>query len=475
MANRIKSSITLKIFLSIATILIVSSLLIYLAVMTVMPKSYQVREGERVITEAEQLITQLQTVSRTEAGSLIERFCLRNKTTAVLQSDHEKEQFGALEEPAQNIEGNTSTVQTLSFVVMFPDSATSYLLLISQPVQTVSAISATFYRLFPWILLLILAVSAVGAWILSRLISKPVLEICMISKRMSEMDLTWRCDSGRTDELGALAASLNEMAGKLSFNMEELKAANRQLKTDMIRQQEEEQRQRIFYAAVSHELKTPITILKGQLESMIMGIGDYKNRDKYLPSSLDTVNRMEGLVKEILMISRLTRDGMSLKYSSVNLQEVILDVLPSYELLASEKNIRILTSEIQETYAEVERNSLKKVVSNLLSNAIAYSPPEALIRVTLAKGMLSVENTRVWIPEHCIPELFTPFYRIEQSRNKNTGGSGLGLYIVKTILDLHKMPFSITNTAEGVRFTIALPAQGTDIPYLKSKSKLNQT
>lgn len=465
MANRIKSSITLKIFLSIASILILSSMLIYLAVMTVMPKSYQVQEDERIITKAEQLIIQLQTVSRTEASSLIERFCLQNQTTAVLQSDNENEQFGTLDE-SPNIEGGASKTQMLSFSVMFSDTATPYLLLISQPIQTVSAISATFYRLFPWILLLILVVSAVGAWILSQLISKPVLEICRISKRMSEMDLTWRCNSGRTDELGTLAASLNEMAGKLSSNMEELKAANQQLKTDMVRQQEEEQRQRVFYAAVSHELKTPITILKGQLESMILGIGDYKNRDKYLPSSLDTINRMEGLVKEILMISRLTRDGMSLKYASVNLQEVILDVLPSYELLASEKNIRISKSEIQQTFAEVEENSFKKVISNLLSNAIAYSPPGAVVRVTLTKGMLSVENTGVWIPEHCLPELFTPFYRIEQSRNKNTGGSGLGLYIIKTILDLHKMPFSITNTEEGVCFTIDLGGSLTDAPSI---------
>lgn len=464
MAGHIKSSITLKIFLSIASILILSSLLIYLAVMTVMPKSYQVQEDERVITEAEQLIAQLQAVSRTEADSLIERFCLRNQITAVLQSDNEKEQFGALEESSQNnMEGNTSKVQTLSFAVMFPDSVTPYMLLIAQPLQTVNAISNTFYRLFPWILLLILIVSATGAWILSHLISKPVLEICMISKRMSEMDLTWRCNNSRTDELGVLAGSLNEMAGKLSASMEELKAANRQLKADMIRQQQEEQRQRVFYAAVSHELKTPITILKGQLESMILGIGDYKNHDKYLPSSFDTVNRMEELVKEILMISRLTRDGMNLKFSSVNLQKVLFDILSSYEPLASKKNIRILKTEIQETFAEVEEHSFKKVVSNLLSNAIAYSPPESLIRVTLIKGILSVENTGVWIPEHCFSELFTPFYRIEQSRNKNTGGSGLGLYIVKTILDLHKMPFSITNTEEGVCFNIDLAGSLTDV------------
>ena len=148
MANRIKSSITLKIFLSIASILILSSMLIYLAVMTVMPKSYQVQEDERIITKAEQLIIQLQTVSRTEASSLIERFCLQNQTTAVLQSDNEKEQFGTLDE-SPNIEGGASKTQMLSFSVMFSDSATPYLLLISQPIQPVSAISATFYRLFP--------------------------------------------------------------------------------------------------------------------------------------------------------------------------------------------------------------------------------------------------------------------------------------------------------------------------------------
>ena len=122
---------------------------------------------------------------------------------------------------------------------------------------------------------------------------------------MTELDMTWRCDTDRKDEIGVLSSSLNTMAARLQSTMEELETANQQLTKDVKKFQRLEEQHRNFFAAVSHELKTPLTILKGQLENMILGFGDYQNHDKYLPQALKSAEDIEYLVKEILSITKM--------------------------------------------------------------------------------------------------------------------------------------------------------------------------
>ena len=117
--------------------------------------------------------------------------------------------------------------------------------------------------------------------------------------------MTWRCDTDRGDEIGVLSSSLNTMAARLQSTMEELEMANQQLTKDVKKFKMLEEQHRNFFAAVSHELKTPLTILKGQLENMILGFGDYQNHDKYLPQALKSAEDIEYLVKEILSITKM--------------------------------------------------------------------------------------------------------------------------------------------------------------------------
>lgn len=456
MLNRIRSSITAKIFIILAAVLTISSLLIYMVVMVVMPKSYEVEENALFSQRTDLLVQTLETVSRSEAASIIEKFCLKNNTTAILQNGEEKQQFGSLQMYEKNKNMEASVSQSAFAALTFTDSSTAYTLIMVQSLQTVDAIAAIFYQIFPWIFLFILTVSIAGAWGFSFLLSKPVLEICSISRRMSLPDLTWRCNINRKDELGVLAASLNTMAEKISENMEALEEANRQLQEDMLREKEHEKQRRIFFAAVSHELKTPVTILRGQLESMIYEIGDYKNKDKYLPDSLETVDHMENLIKEILMVSKLSSDEIKPELSPVNLKELLHDCVSLYEPLAAQKQLRLQVEAEEEVTEYVDEKYFRKVVSNLLGNAVAYSPCGEFIEIKLTKTQLSIENSGIHIPEEKLSAIFSPFYRMEQSRNKNTGGSGLGLYIVKMILELHGIEYGIHNTESGVLFLIQL-------------------
>lgn len=434
-----------------------TSLFIYGIAMVAMPQSYKAQMNKRFSERADQLMEQLETESRKSAEKIIADFCIENNATISLKGDGDNLIFGNSELLEQgNTGSNVGATQVVASITKFTDSDVPYTLMTAQQLKAVNEISDTFLKLFPWILLIVLFISVTGSFIFSKILAKPVQEISRISKRMSTLDMTWHCDINRTDELGVLVDSLNTMAQKLNASMGELENANHQLQMDIEKERKQERQRRTFFAAVSHELKTPITILRGQVESMIYGIGDYKNKEKYLPLALKTVERMENLVKEILTVSRLTADGFQISKYSIDLSILVRECLETYELLAVKKQITLKSDLLVPVALSVDRKLFEKVISNILSNAILYSSQGETVTVTLTDSILTVENTGSQIPEEKMSDLFAPLTRVEESRNKQSGGSGLGLYIVKTILDLHKLPFKIENTERGVLFTIEL-------------------
>lgn len=456
MLKKIKSSIFMKMFCSIALILMVSSMAIYGIVMVAMPQSYKLQSDRTFTVDVDQLIEELEKVTYKEGETIIDQFCLKNNATITLIGKEGKQNFGDVSLTEEVGEDQVGMSKAISSALKFTDRDEAYSIMIGQKLKVVSQITEVFWRLLPWIIPLIVIISFIGAYICSFIFAKPVLEISRISKRMSEADTTWHCNVNRSDELGILASSLNTMVGKLHTTMNDLETANCQLQEDIQRERKQELQRRAFFAAVSHELKTPITILKGQLESMIYGIGDYKDRDKHLPLSLRTVERMENLVKEILTISRLTSDGFELTRTAANVKQMVQDCVASYQPLASKRKIALHLDVLAEPVLEVDKKLLEKAFSNIVGNGVFYSPEGASVTATLTESMLTVENTDVHIPEEKLSDVFTPLVRVEESRNQNTGGSGLGLYIVKNILDLHHMRFEIKNSTEGVCFTIWL-------------------
>lgn len=304
MVKKIRNSLSAKAFLWIAGLLILCSLLIYGMVMTLLPQSYTIVASSRVETEIEQLIDTLSQTDYDDAGDVIEQFCQSNRASVILNDGITMHTFGTVDE--QSVERGEA--MTTAVDVKFADRNGNYYLSITAPVSAGNELTMAFLELLPLLLLLILLISALGAFLCSRVLVRPVLEISRVSKRMANLDMTWECGVHRTDELGVLANSLNTMAKRLDIVMKELESANEQLRKDMEHITELSRQRRDFFAAASHELKTPITILKGQIESMILGIGKYKDTGKVLPETLREVENMERLVKEILTISKIEMD-----------------------------------------------------------------------------------------------------------------------------------------------------------------------
>ena len=221
-----------------------------------------------------------------------------------------------------------------------------------------------------------------------------------------------------------------------------------------------EQARTRFFSAVSHELKTPVTIIKGQLEGMLLGIGAYKDRDKYLTGYLEIAGTLETMVQEILTISRLETAGADFKKDRLDCVPVIRSYLSETEDFIAGKDLQIHLELPPSALITGNRLLMEKMFSNLIGNTIRHSPPGASIRILIHEEQgqtnFSVENSGAHIPEESIPKLFDAFYRVEQSRSRKTGGSGLGLYLVQEILRQHESECEVCNTQTGVMFSFTI-------------------
>ena len=452
MAKRIRDSLTTKVFLWIFLLLVICSLLIYGCVMVFVPKRYTAMSRATAIDKTIQLGDALSSAVPEDIPKEIERFCLENQIVLEVNDGRETRICGSLD--GLNVEWGDNP----SFVMSINNAAldglyTLRLIAWASPEQKLTEV---FIQMLPVVLLLILMISSAGALLCSKVLVRPILKLSSISQRMADLDLTCNSTTGRTDEIGVLSNNLSAMARKLDGALKDLESANGQLREDMAHIAALSEQRRDFFAAASHELKTPITILKGQIESMILGIGRFKDAKQVLPDTLKEVENMERLVKEILAISNIEMEGPSEKQESVSLSDALEKVTVLLEPLADEKQIAITKSIAPEVTVRGNPSLLEKALHNILSNAIRHSPDRAQVSVRLQEDCLEVYNSGVTIPEEDIPSLFTPFYRVEKSRNKATGGSGLGLYLVKTILQLHELPYNLENRDDGVCFTVHL-------------------
>ena len=448
MLKRIKNSLSAKVFLLVFSALTICSMLIYATVMIVLPGRYQFAHDSNLEANAEALYLDLEGQPYDEAVRQIYNFCIQNNSAGILSDGQTALSFGEMESET----ANTATTSIFG-IIHLADHTEEYALSITSISKTTNEIFYLLLKLIPIIFVVILLLSALSAFICSKVIVSPITEISQISKRMTALDMTWRCDVKSKDEIGVLASSLNAMASRLHTVMDELESANRQLEKDVGHFQQLEAERRHFFAAVSHELKTPLTILKGQIENMMSGYGDYQNHEKYLPEAMKTVEDIETLVREILSITKMESMNIKDTLQEVSLSDTVDDTVKTLLPMAQNKDIQIRQNIDPDRSLLVNPALWSKALSNIIGNAVRYSPSGAEISVFLRdKNVLVIENTGVTIPEDDLPHLFTPFYRSDKSRNRATGGSGLGLYIVKTILDLHDMTCCIHNTQDGVAF-----------------------
>jgi len=462
--KKLKSSLTAKIFLLTALLLTICCIATYAFISWLIPKTYPDQiDLDKVEVFAVHIAEELRNTDYRDfeviAADIEEtaRAQYGNDLALHLFDSSGLEKYGS--GPTQNTIETYSTVNRTNIQhITFVGNDEEYSFFFMDGSQAVNQAIEAINKAFPYLIAMIFIISIFAAFIYSKYITSPILKISKASQKMADLDFSVREKSSRTDELGILYNNLSALSQNLSLTLDKLESANEQLMKDIDKEKQLERQRTEFFSAVSHELKTPITIAKGQLQGMICEVGRYKDKKIYLVKSLEVINSLETMVQELLTISRMDTPGYACRREPSDLVAQIKQCLTAQEDIFIQKDMALFCNLPEDVVYHGDQQLLKRAFDNLINNALSYSPDGNRIIVSIEqrdkKIRFSIENTGVHIEQEELPQLFEAFYRPDQSRNRQTGGSGLGLYIVKRILDLHHAQYALENSKDGVIFTV---------------------
>ncbi|WP_156625968.1 HAMP domain-containing protein [Clostridium tertium] len=333
-----------------------------------------------------------------------------------------------------------------------------------QPINEATVVIKEFY------FYLFLGFSIIGiilSSIYANLISKPLVNINKVAKRMSAMDFSAKCDVESDDEIGDLATTLNFLSSTLKNTLEDLKYKNKKLEEDIEKERKLESMRKDFVDSVSHDLKTPIGIIEGYAEGLKDGIATGESASLYLDTIIDEANKMNKLVSNMLELSKLEAGISNILIERFNILRLIQKLIKSFSLEFEANNITLdLISDFEYCYVIGDTLQLEQVMTNLISNALKYTPRgEKVIIEVLDKNEIvdiSVENKGANIPNEELSKLYNKFYKLDKARNSSQSSNGLGLAIVKRILTLHESNYKLYNTEDGVKFEFTLKKANED-------------
>ena len=295
------------------------------------------------------------------------------------------------------------------------------------------------------------------AYFISKLISKKINEVKEVTDDITNLKFNKKIEVTKNDELGDLFNNINLMSGKLENNIKELEKANLKLKDDLKEKEKQEQARKKLIANISHEFKTPLTIISGYSQLMLDDIKGKENK-KNMELIISESERLSDLVHEFLELSRLESGNITLHKNSVNMKEIICNEIDKLKVNIKDKNIDLSTEFNGSSIINADEKQITKVVENILTNAIKFVKNENIIKIKTYDDdnyfYYEVYNTGDKIKKEDMENIFNSYYKDKSTRNKN--GTGLGLTIVKAIVNLHEGNCSVKNTKDGVKFIISI-------------------
>ena len=326
-----------------------------------------------------------------------------------------------------------------------------------QYVKEAVTVISTFYKYFfigAIVLIIILC------FIYSRFITKPLRAINKVAVKLSNLEFNEKCTIKSNDEIGNLGETLNFLGSNLDGALTSLKDINKKLQNDIDRERKIENMRKEFIADVSHELKTPITLIKGYAEGIKDGIFVGENLESSLEVILQETDKMGNLVKDMLELSSLESGKIILNEEVFSLDELIRNVLKKLKHSIDMKEIEVrINLYNQRVVGEVFK--IEQVITNFLTNSIRHTNVGGLIQIYMEPKEndveVVVENSGSHIAKEDLEKIWDKFYKVDKSRNRKEGGTGLGLSIVKNIIELHGGSYGVENTEIGVKFYFTLP------------------
>lgn len=329
--------------------------------------------------------------------------------------------------------------------------------IMSMPIASIHESVELSNRFMAYVGLAVLAIGSLLMFFATKKVTSPILSLASLSERMSELDFNARYAGQSEDEIGVLGHSMNTLSEKLEDTIGKLRRANNELQKDIDEKIRIDEARKDFIANVSHELKTPIALIQGYAEGLTEGMAEEaESRDYYCGVIMDEANKMNQMVKQLLTLTALEFGNDTPVMERFDIAALIQGILSSASILLQQKEAKVEFEQDAPVYVTADEFKIEEVITNYLNNALNHLDGERLIRIRAEEGAgevrVSVYNTGSHIPEEDLGNLWTKFYKVDKARTRAYGGSGIGLSIVKAIMDSHHRECGVANVADGVEF-----------------------
>lgn len=354
-------------------------------------------------------------------------------------------------------DGRTQT----EYIEMWGMLDNGYFFILRSALESIQESVSISNRFMAYVGFIAIAVSILLVIGLANRITKPIMELAGISERMKHLDFNAKYTGNDRTEIAILGHNINEMSEALESTISELKTANNQLLKDIEKKDQIDEMRREFLSNVSHELKTPIALIQGYAEGLREGINDdEESREFYCDVIIDEAAKMNIMVRKLLTLNQLESGSEVVSMERFDITALIRNYISSSDILLKERDISVRMEDYAAIYVWGDEFKVEEVFMNYFTNAIHYAQGENIIDVKLrAMGQqirISVFNTGAPIPQDSIEHIWEKFYKVDKARTREYGGSGIGLSIVKAIVESMNQKYGVVNYENGVEFWFTL-------------------
>ena len=348
------------------------------------------------------------------------------------------------------------------FVSLFGRLSEDYYVFIRTPVESIRESVKVSNHFLLIVGLIALGFSGIFAFVISKTFTRPIKELNSIAKNMSELDFSKEYTVASSDEIGTLGQSINTLSKSLKTKIKELHEANIELEKDVEQKSKLAEMRSQFISDVSHELKTPIALIQGYAEGLIDGIATTdEDKNYYLEVILDEANKMSELTHDLLDLSNLEYGKNELNIQSFNICELITNTLKKNEIIFHEQGINAtFLNQDEEINVSADSFRIEQVLTNYINNAVKNINEEKQLKIAIEQtenvARIKVFNSGSHISDENLLRIWNKFYKADASRNREQSGSGIGLSLVKAIMDQHQNQYGVNNVEGGVEFWFEL-------------------
>ena len=438
-------------------------ILVHALVYTLMPQFYLQQKEREAVDNLTALVAELHGKSTEEMRRLSQEFAQVKNVNITLTIDGRDQYFQGFQsinivtDSGKSVDTSVvkiadgQTVDPRSVILRQGSVANSQgqtvaVKLLADVAPVTQAKLATLHVL-PYTMLGSLLVALVFSYIYSRFVTRPIRQMAEVTTTMQRLEKGAHYPVNSHDEIGVLGRNINELYQNLWQTIRSLEHENKRI-TQL------EKEKIAFLRAASHELKTPLAALRIMLENMQLNIGEYKNRDQYLAESVAQVDRLAAMVNDILRSGSVAEQALR-QEKRLRIDKLIAEVVDDYTLLAKTRNMAF-TVNTEPTTIRANRDMMRHVISNLVSNAVRHGDAGSVIAITCDQHELAIENACTPLTKQQLQHVFDPFYRSSDSTKQHADSSGIGLYTVKMLLDAKGLNYEFMPVGRGMRFIVKL-------------------